>query len=79
VNAVVHLPYGAHPTQCCAYYDYDKPFLRMYDEAGKTDEGFDAFLREWVYGVKDHAEYLDRLGAARTIGLRVTPGIGYVK
>ncbi|MDR2089247.1 MAG: glutaconate CoA-transferase [Clostridiales Family XIII bacterium] len=79
VNAVVHLPHGAHPTQCSAYYDYDKDFLRMYDEAGRTDEGFADFLREWVYGVKDHAEYLDRLGASRMIGLRVTPGTGYVK
>ncbi|MDR1245896.1 MAG: glutaconate CoA-transferase [Clostridiales Family XIII bacterium] len=79
VDAVVHTAYGAHPTQCRAYYDYDKDFLRMYDKASKSDEGFETFLREWVYGADDHAAYLDKLGAARMLGLRVTPGIGYVK
>jgi glutaconate CoA-transferase subunit A len=79
VDAVVHVPHGAHPTQCSAYYDYDKAFLHMYDEASGTDEGFKFFLREWVYAAEDHASYLDLLGASRLIDLRVTPGIGYVR
>lgn len=79
VDAVVHTPYGAHPAQCYNYYDYDNPFLKVYDVASKTEEGFKAFLDEWVYGVKDHDEYLNKLGATRLIKLNNVQGLGYAK
>lgn len=77
VDAVVHLPYGAHPSQCYRYYDYDKQFYFDYEDYGKSDEAFHAFLDEWVYAPKDHDAYLDKLGAARLLKLRATPGLGY--
>lgn len=77
VDAVVHLPYGAHPSQVYGRYDYDKEFYLDYDKAGKTAEGFQNFLQEWVYGVKDHQEYLDKLGASRVLGLNAVTGFGY--
>ncbi|NPV28038.1 MAG: CoA transferase subunit A [Firmicutes bacterium] len=77
-DAVVHVPYGAHPSQCANYYDYDALFFRMYDRISGDDELFKQFLDEWVYGPKDHFEYLDKLGASRLINLRVRPGYGYV-
>lgn len=77
VDAVVHLPYGAHPSQVYGLYDYDKQFYLDYDKAGKTDEGFKSFLDEWVYGVKDHRAYLDKLGACRLLDMNVVPGFGY--
>lgn len=77
VSAVVHVPHGSHPTQCYDYYDYDNAFLKAYGEASKTDDTFDAFLNEWIYGCKDHAEYLEKLGANRLIKLRNVPGYGY--
>lgn len=77
VDAVVHAPYGAHPSQCYGYYDYDNPFFKMYDVVSKTQEDFDKFLDEWVYGVKDHNEYLNKLGATRLLDLKVVPGLGY--
>jgi len=73
----VHVPYGAHPTQCYDYYDYDNAFLKTYGAASKTEEDFKAFLDEWVYGLKSHDEYLDKVGAARLTKLKVTPGFGY--
>ena len=79
VDAVVHAPFGAHPTQCSEYYDYDKRFLFDYDAAGKTAESFDAFLQKWVYGVKDHGTYLDKLGASRLLALKTVPGFGYAQ
>ncbi|MGF6906614.1 glutaconate CoA-transferase subunit A [Fusobacterium sp. PH5-44] len=79
VDAVVHVPYGAHPSQCYNYYDYDNPFLKDYDKASKTQEDFEVFLKEWVYGVKDHNEYLDKLGASRLVKLNIVPGLGYAK
>jgi len=77
VDAVVHLPYGAHPSQVYGRYDYDKEFYLDYDKAGKTAEGFQDFLQEWVYGVKNHREYLDQLGASRVVGLNAVTGFGY--
>lgn len=79
VDAVVHAPYGAHPSQCYNYYDYDNPFLKVYDVASKTDEDFDKFIKEWVYEVPTHEEYLEKLGANRLINLKVVPGLGYAK
>lgn len=78
VDTVVHVPFGAHPSQCYNYYDYDKDYFKAYDAAGKTDEEFEAFLQEWVYGAKNHEEYLNKLGTARLEKLRVVPGLGFV-
>lgn len=77
VDAVVHTPYGAHPSQVYGKYDYDKEFYLDYDRAGKTDTSFQSFLEEWVYGVKDHAEYLNKLGAVRLLSLSAVTGFGY--
>jgi glutaconate CoA-transferase subunit A len=78
VDAVVHAPYGAHPAQCYNYYDLDAVMLREYDVASGDDGEFKKFLDTWVYGVKDHDEYLNRLGATRLINKRMVPGLGYL-
>ncbi len=79
VDAVVHTPHGAHPSQCYNYYDYDGQFLKDYEQASKTEETFQAFIDEWGYGPKSHQEYQDKLGATRLINTRVVPGLGYAK
>jgi glutaconate CoA-transferase subunit A len=77
-DAVVHAPYGAHPSQCANYYDYDGIFLRMYDKVSGDDRLFEQYLKEWVYDLKDNDAYLEKIGITRMNGLRVTPGYGYV-
>jgi len=77
VDAVVHAPYGAHPSGCYNYYDYDTPYLKEYDAASKTDEDFQAFLQKWIYDTGSHEAYLNKLGAMRLINLKVVPGLGY--
>lgn len=79
VDAVVHAPYGAHPSQCYNYYDYDNPFLRLYDTASKTQEDFERFLKEWVYETGSHEAYLDKLGAMRLVNIKIVPGVGYAE
>lgn len=79
VNAVVHAPYGAHPSQCYNYYDYDNPFLKEYDVASKTQEAFDDFVKKWVYETGSHEAYLNKVGAMRLANLKVVPGLGYSK
>ena len=77
VDAVVHAPYGAHPSQLYNYYDYDPAFYKMYDSVTKTDEDFEKFIQEWVIDVKDHDGYLAKLGLPRVSKLRVVPGFQY--
>lgn len=62
VDAVVHEPYGAHPSYVQGYYDRDNEFYLKWDEISREQAPTEAWLDEWVYGVKDRAEYLRKLG-----------------
>jgi len=77
VDCVIHAPHGAHPSQCYNYYDYDGDFLKNYDKVSKTDGDFKTYVKEWVYDVKDHYEYLDKIGYTHLKKLDVVPGLGY--
>lgn len=78
VDAVVYAPYGAHPSQCFGYYDYDPEFYQEYNKASGDDELFNQFIDKYIHQCEDHNEYLDKIGASRLLSLRVEPGIGYV-
>lgn len=58
VVAVTEEPFGAHPGYTPGFYDVDLQFGNLYKEASNTVEGFQAFLDEWVFGVKDRTEYI---------------------
>lgn len=62
VDAVCHVPYCSHPSYTQGYFDRDNAFYIEWDEISKTKEGVLAYLDEWVYGVKDRAEYWEKLG-----------------
>ena len=70
VSAVVECPFGAHPSPVQGYYKRDDAAFQQYHEESKTPEQFDAWAERWVYGVRDRAEYVDRLGG-RADELRV--------
>lgn len=65
VDAVVHAPFGSHPGDMAYMYDRDEEHLREFLEATKTEEGTQEYLEKYVYGVKDHQEYLELIGAER--------------
>ena len=79
VDAIVKLPYGAHPTACFGFYDYDPKHLNHYKKVAKDDDSFNKYLDEWVYGVADHEEYLNRVGAAALLGIKANPVVGYAQ
>ena len=64
VSAVVHAPRGAHPTACEGRYGVDDAYVQEYIEAARDDESFAKWLDRYVYGVPDHAAYLERVGLA---------------
>jgi glutaconate CoA-transferase subunit A len=79
IDAVVPVPFGAHPTACPFFYDYDAEHLNLYRKMAEDDGLFARYLDEWVYGVKDHAGYLDRVGGSRLAALRADSASGYRK
>jgi len=77
VDAIVKVPYGAHPTACFNFYDYDPKHLNLYRKMAEDDSLFLEYLDEWVYGVKSHEAYLAKLGTATLLGIRANPVLGY--
>ncbi|MBE8540000.1 CoA transferase subunit A [Geoglobus acetivorans] len=77
VDAVVPVEFGAHPTSCARFYDYDPEFLRIYHSLAKDDGSFTDFLEKYVLGVEDHDEYLRKVGIDRLESLRASFEVGY--
>lgn len=70
-DACVQLPYGAHPTQCVNYYDYDPRMMYRYDRACRDGAMFRQFLDDYVYSPGNQAEYLEKVGRDRLEQIRV--------
>lgn len=77
VDAIVKVPYGAHPTACYAFYDYDPKHLNLYKKIAGDDGLFKKYLDEWVYGVTSHEEYLDKIGSDMLFKIKANPVLGY--
>jgi glutaconate CoA-transferase subunit A len=67
VGAVVHAPYGAHPTSCFPRYGYDADFHRGWTGAARDPDAARAFLDEHVRGPASHEAYLDGVGGVRRL------------
>lgn len=65
VDAVCEVPFGAHPYGLFGFYDLDEPFQKEYARRSKTQEGFDAWAREWIFGPKSRNDYLKKVGRTR--------------
>ena len=65
VDAVVHAPYGSYPGEMAYMYGRDEPAIKEWVDMGKTAEGAQAYLDKYVYGVKNHDEYLELIGEQR--------------
>lgn len=77
VEAIVEVPWGAHPTGCYGRYEVDGAFIRDFYNRTKTQEGFDEWAEEWIFGVKDFNEYLEKLGFNRLDILRANSATKY--
>ncbi len=67
IDAVVKVPYGAHPLSCHGTYLSDDDHIRRY-----RDADIDAYLKEYVTDIPEHDRYLDKIGAAHLTSLRET-------
>ncbi len=65
VSAVVHAPWGAHPSPVPGYYNRDHQAFIDYRTDSKTTEIFTRWLKRWVENSHTQKDYLQLLGAER--------------
>jgi len=71
ISAVCHVPFACHPSYAQGYYDRDNEFYLAWDKVSSSVESVKEWLDEWVYGVKDHNEYLQKLGQGTLDRLKI--------
>jgi glutaconate CoA-transferase subunit A len=62
VDAVVEVPYGAHPTSFFPNYSYDSRFHSAWAEAARDDRMASAFMDRYVRTPSTQKEYLEAVG-----------------
>jgi acyl CoA:acetate/3-ketoacid CoA transferase alpha subunit len=67
VDAVVEVPFGAHPCQMPRQYHFDEEHIAYWREISKTPEGTQEYFDKYVFGVPDFEAYLDLIGGVRTL------------
>jgi len=80
VAAVVVEPFGAHPSFAQGYYDRDNAFYLSWDKIARDPENFEAYLKDFIYGVDDRAAYLKKqkgLTARLKADKRICAGVNY--
>jgi glutaconate CoA-transferase subunit A len=73
VDAVVEEPFACHPSFAQGYYDRDNRFYLEWDRIARDPATLETWLDEWVYGLANHAEYVEKYGASYWEGLRPGP------
>jgi glutaconate CoA-transferase subunit A len=71
VGAVCEVRLGAHPSPVQGHYNRDNEYYGEYHKATRTRAEFEAWLAQWVTGLKGREEFLSALGEARVASLKV--------
>jgi glutaconate CoA-transferase subunit A len=79
VDAVVLEPWGAHPSYAQGYYDRDNEFYLRWERISRDPRELASYLDEFVYGVADRAEYVERYGGLNRLkaSARMCAGVNY--
>ncbi len=73
VDAVVEEPFACHPSFTQGYYDRDNAFYLAWDEIARDPKTLEGWLKEWVYDLGSHAEYVEKWGHQHWDSLRPEP------
>ncbi len=77
-HAVIEVPFGAFPTAVYKAYDYDSEFLTYYAKINKNAGDFNNYLNEYVYGTRNHDDFLNKTGGFSRLKLIIAdPVSGY--
>jgi glutaconate CoA-transferase subunit A len=79
VDAVVVEPWGAHPSYAQGYYDRDNQFYVGWEKISRDAAALDRYLQEFVFGVENRAEYVEKSGGLERLRAseRVCAGVNY--
>jgi glutaconate CoA-transferase subunit A len=79
VDAVVVEPWGAHPSYAQGYYDRDNEFYIGWEKISRDPAALARYLDEFVYGLGDRAEYVEKCGDLERLRAseRVCAGVNY--
>ncbi|MGE0825931.1 MAG: CoA transferase subunit A [Candidatus Binatia bacterium] len=72
VDAVVHVPFGAHPSPVQGMWKRDDAYFLQYHEQSRNRDSFLQWLTDWVTNTADRAAYRAKLGQGYVDALRVT-------
>jgi len=79
IDAVCHVPYGAYPTACFNYYDYDPHYLKLYAGHAVDDDQYRDYLDRFVHGTPDHQSFITLIGPERMEMIRAGKKTGYAE
>jgi glutaconate CoA-transferase, subunit A len=79
VDAVVVEPWGAHPSYAQGYYDRDNEFYIAWEAISRDPAALSRYLDDFVHGVPNRAEYVERNGGFGRLRARqrVCAGVNY--
>ena len=72
VSAVVHLPWGGYPSPVPGFYNRDHNAFLEYKNATTTKKKNSAWLKEWVFGVRDREGFMAKIPEDRKKSLAIT-------
>jgi glutaconate CoA-transferase subunit A len=76
-DAVIEVPWGAHPTEVVGHYNQDRLMYGLFMMAAAKGESLQAWLDEWIFSCQDRAAYIDhyaqRFGSDRLQKLTAKP------
>jgi glutaconate CoA-transferase subunit A len=59
-DAVIEVPWGAHPTEVVGHYNQDKLMWGLFIMAAAREQSLELWMDEWIFGCRDREAYLDR-------------------
>ena len=65
VDAVIEVPYGAHPCEMPYQYFFDEDHIAEWRQISETPEGTQEYFDKYVFGVPDYEAYLALIGGIR--------------
>jgi glutaconate CoA-transferase subunit A len=67
VDAVIEVPFGAHPTSFSPNYGYDSRFHLEWAAAARDDDSAAVLIKRYVQEPENQQQYLDAVGGVKTI------------
>jgi glutaconate CoA-transferase subunit A len=75
VDAVVEEPFACHPSFAQGYYDRDNAFYLEWDKIAREPSSLESWLKEWVYDLSSHSDYVAKWGDSHWDSLRPEPAL----